>query len=103
VALALVVLALSGFDLLVLAASAATSAGGAVPTDVAQEPAGAYTWRLVWLALAGAALGLLVGRRQMAARRRSRQAWLAPVLGLIAVGFAFALVPLRASGVTFIL
>jgi branched-chain amino acid transport system permease protein len=39
----------------------------------------------------------------MAARRRSRQAWLAPVLGLIAVGLAFALVPVRASGETVIL
>ncbi len=103
VALALVLLALNGFDLLVLAASAATSAGGAVPTDVAQEAAGRYIWRLVWLALAGAVLGLLVGRRQIAARRGSTRVWLAPLLGVIAIALAFAMVPVRAQGETYIL
>ncbi|HET9495820.1 MAG TPA: branched-chain amino acid ABC transporter permease [Chloroflexia bacterium] len=103
VALALVVLGLNGFDLLVLAASAATSAGGAVPTEVAQEAAGPYTWRLVWLALAGAALGLLVGRRQIAARRRTTRAWLGPLLGVLAIALALAMVPVRASGETAIL
>jgi branched-chain amino acid transport system permease protein len=97
-ALALVLLGLNGFDLLVLAASSGTSAGGAVPTEVAQQAAGPYAWRLVWLALAGAAVGLLVGRWQISARRRNTRVWLAPVLGAIALGLAFALVPARASG-----
>ncbi len=96
-------LAVWGFDLLKLAASSEISAGGAIATEQAQEPAEQYMGRLLWLMLGGAVLGIALGLNQKSDRRRSSRAWVAPLLGVVAAVLAFAMVPARAGGEEFIL
>lgn len=92
-----------GFDLLALAASSAVTAGGAIPTELAQEPAERYVGRLVLLLAGGAVLGIALGLNQKSDRRGSSRAWIAPLLGVIVAALAFAMVPARTGGEEFIL
>lgn len=95
--------AVRGFDLLALAASSATTAGGAIPTEQAQEPADRYVGRLVLLLAGGVVLGIALGFNQRSDRRRSSRAWIAPLLGIVAATLAFTMVPARTGGEEFIL
>jgi branched-chain amino acid transport system permease protein len=102
--------ALWGFDLLKLAANDATASGGAVPTDLAQEPSDRFVIRLLLLVVAGLLLGLALGRNG-AAEGRSRRTkdgrgganLVGLVGGVVAVALAFLLVGVRAPGETFLL
>ena len=100
--LALLLIGVRGFDLGPLAAAAATATGGAVATELAQEPAAVYLLRLALLAAAGLFLGVglsRVGKVQVRQRTRGTAA----LVGLVLVAAAFALVPLRTPAETFLL
>jgi len=101
-ALVLLLVGVRGFNLEALAAATATASGGAVSTALAQEAAGAYLPRLALLAVAGLLLGIGLSR-MAAAQVRQRTGWTALVIGLILVAAAFAMVPLRTPGETFLL
>lgn len=92
----LAIAGLQNFDLLALAATGVTAAGGAIPTELAQEPTAAFAARLAVLTMAGIALGGAL-RRQTAAGR------LSSVVGLLVIGLAFVLALLRTPGEQFIL
>jgi branched-chain amino acid transport system permease protein len=100
---AIALMSVWGFDLLKLAASSEITAGGAVPTELAQESAAQYMGRLAWLLVAGVVLGVALGYNQKSDRRGSSRAWLAPLLGVVVAGLAFALVPARTGGEELIL
>ena len=100
---ALALVGLWGFDLLVLAANAATSAGGAVATEQAQEPADRYLLRVACLAVAGLLFGVVLARSQAAEARTPGAGWRSLTGGLIALGVAVALIAVRAVGETWIL
>jgi branched-chain amino acid transport system permease protein len=102
-AVVLVVIALAGFDLLVLAANSATSAGGAVPTAVAQEPDGRFALRVGLLLVAGLAMGAALTVRQIAGVRDAGVPWRGLVGGLILLGIGVALIFLRTPGETLLL
>jgi branched-chain amino acid transport system permease protein len=85
-----------------LAAAAATTSGGAVPTSVAQEAGGPYTVRLVLLAAAGLFMGLGLARMGTPEQRR-RPRVSAAVTGAVLVILALAIVPIRTPGETFFL
>jgi branched-chain amino acid transport system permease protein len=59
--------------------------------------------RLVMLLVAGVVLGIALGFNQKSDRRRASRAWLAPLLGVVAAGLAFLIVPARTGGEEFIL
>lgn len=101
-ALALLLIGVRDFNLTALVASSATSTGGAVATELAQEAAAAYLPRLALLAVSGLILGIGLGRVG-AAEMRQRTRPTAMVVGLILVAAAFALVPLRTPGETLLL
>ncbi len=92
-----------GFDLLKLAANDATSAGGAVPTDQAQEPADQYITRLLILGVAGLLLGLALTRNTVAEGRAGRANLLGLAGGLVSIALALLLVGWRTPGETFLL
>lgn len=103
-----IVMALIGFgglDLIALAASDATVAGGAIPTAQAQVADGTYVGQLIALVVAGMLIGAATYTRQHRysierAHSKSRRN-LILALGLIVL--AFAMTPLRLSGEQFIL
>jgi branched-chain amino acid transport system permease protein len=100
--LILLLVGVRGFDLQPLVAATATATGGAVSTAVAQEPASVYLPRLLWLSVSGLLLG--VGLSRVAAVEvRQKTGWRAALVGLLIVGLAFALVPLRTPLETFLL
>lgn len=92
----LLLIGVRGFDLGALAASAATVAGGTVPTAEAQEPGGSYAVRLALLALAGLALGGAQAVGPASAPTHGARRGL--VVGVMLVAAAFALLPLRLAG-----
>jgi branched-chain amino acid transport system permease protein len=100
---AIAVIALLGFDLLKLAANAATSTGGVVETALAQEPDDQYTSRLFLLVVAGLILGVAHVRSQTTRNRKATRNWLSLGLALLTTLLAFAMVSLRTPGETFIL
>ena len=98
--LALLLIGFRGFDLGPLAAATATATGGAVATEIAQEPAAVYLPRVALLAAAGLLLGVglsRVGKVQVRQRTRGTAA----LVGLVLIAAAFALVPLRTPAETF--
>lgn len=97
------VYAIWGFDLLTLAANSATSAGGAVATDLAQESAERYVMRLVVLGIAGLLLGAALARNSLTQGRRGRANPVGLVAGIVAVAVAFLLVGVRTPSETFLL
>ncbi|HKP53902.1 MAG TPA: branched-chain amino acid ABC transporter permease [Chloroflexia bacterium] len=101
VATAIIVAGVWGFSLLSLASSE-SSAGGKVPTDVAQEGLGQYFTRLGVLIAGGFVLGLAIGRRAVGLQRNKR-AWLGPLVGIVAIGLAFLLAMVRTEGETALL
>lgn len=103
VGVVLAVVAVAGFDLLKLAANAATSAGGVVATEEAQEPSDRLLLRLVLLAVAGLLIGVALGRGQANTGRQSRGSWYGPVGGVVAILLAFLLVGARSPGEAFLL
>ncbi len=92
-----------GFDLLALAANSATTAGGAVSTELAQEPADRYAVRLVLLLLGGLLLGAALSRRQVATHRTSAPTVMSLIGGVVAAAVAFVLLGLRSPGEAFLL
>lgn len=99
----LALVGLWGFDLLALAANSATSTGGAVATDQAQEPPDRYLIRVVCLAAAGLLFGVVMARMQAAESRTPGTGWRSLIGGAVALGIALALIAVRASGETWIL
>ncbi len=100
--LALLLIGFRGFDLTSLAAATATATGGAVATELAQEPAAAYLPRVALLAACGVLLGVglsRVGKVQVRQRTRGTTA----LIGLVLIAAAFALVPFRTPAETFLL
>ncbi len=92
--LALLLLGVRGFDLGALAAAAATTAGGAIATADAQEPAADAFLRLALLAASGLLLGVALSRLgTVQVRQRVTRGGL--LVGLALVAAAFLLVPLR--------
>lgn len=102
---ALALAGLWGFDILTLAASSATSTGGAVPTELAQEPANRYILRLLLLLAAGLLIGFGLARRTGMGpqTRKGGPKPFSLVGGVVAVGVALALVAVRTPGETFLL
>ncbi len=98
----LVLLGVRAFDLTKLAAAAATTAGGAVPTELAQEAAAIYLPRLVWLAGAGLFLGLGLSRIGVE-QTRPRVEWSSLVAGGAILAVSFAIIPIRTPAETFLL
>ena len=75
--LALLLIGVRGFDLESLAAATATATGGAVATEIAQEPAAVYLLRVALLAASGLLLGVglsRVGKVQVRQRTRGTAA-----------------------------
>jgi branched-chain amino acid transport system permease protein len=94
VSLALLLFGLRGFDLEALAAAAATTAGGAIPTAEAQEPLPEFLPRLALMAAAGLVLGMALSRLgAVQVRQRVTRGGL--LAGFVLVAAAFALAPLR--------
>jgi branched-chain amino acid transport system permease protein len=100
--LALVAIGLRAFDLARLAAATATATGGAVATEVAQEATAVYLPRIALLAAAGVLLGVALTRLGKAEARRRARAQTA-VAGLLVLGVAIAIVPLRTPVEAFLL
>jgi branched-chain amino acid transport system permease protein len=100
--LVLLLIGFRGFDLGALAAATATATGGAVATELAQDPASVYLPRVALLTAAGLLLGIglsRVGKVQMRQRTRGTTA----IVGLVLVAVAFALVPFRTPAEIFLL
>ena len=105
-AIGFAIIGLGGFDLIALAASSATVAGGAIPTVQAQASDGMFLGRVIALALAGMFFGAAIYSRRdryalerPGAHRQRRNLILAVVFILLAL----ALTPLRLAGEQFIL
>lgn len=99
--LALIVGGLWGFDLFSLA-STETSAGGKIPTDVAQASLGQYLTRLGVVAAGGLVLGVATGRRALG-QQRNKRVWLGPIVALISIGLALYLATVRTEAETAVL
>ena len=91
------------FDLLALAASAATVAGGAIPTEVAQETPDRYLTRLVFLVIGGLLIGAAVARRQVITRQAGAPTVFSVIGGVLAAAAAFGMIAVRTPGETFLL
>jgi branched-chain amino acid transport system permease protein len=90
------------FDLAPLAAATATATGGAVSTELAQEAVAIYLPRIALLAVSGILLGVALSRLgKIEARRSARIGTL--VTGLLVLGAAFLMVPLRSPVEAFLL
>lgn len=93
-----------GLDLLALAANAPTSTGGAIPTDVAQDPDSRFLTRLILLALSGLLLGAVLA---LNARRENRAGalptWRGMLAGIVAFAAAVGMAYWRTSGETSLL
>lgn len=98
---ALLLLGLSGVDLLALSAGAAVGGAG-TPTAQIQEADGAYFLRLVWLLCAGALLGLLRSQRGQL-NVNSPTPWRPLLIGLGMLVLGFGLVPFRLGAESLIL
>lgn len=88
-----------GFDILVLAANSATAAGGAVPTETAQEAVEVFSLRLLILTLGGLVLGLFTAQGEVRTRTYGRNA----LLGVGVLALAVAITFVRTPGEQFIL
>jgi branched-chain amino acid transport system permease protein len=99
----LALVGLWGFDLLALAANSATSTGGAVATEQAQEPPDRYLLRVVCLAVAGLLFGVVLARMQTAEVRTPGSGWRSLAGGGVALLIALALIGVRTSGETWLL
>ena len=86
VAIALLLAGVWGFNILALAAHAATASGGAISTAVAQEPDAQYAPRHALLAASGLIFGIVLGRRGASASTHRALAG-----GVIALGLGVAL------------
>ncbi len=105
-AIGLSIVSLGGFDLIALASSAATVAGGAIPTAQAQATDSLFFARLIALSLAGLFFGAAItSRRERHAGERPGNH--RPRRNLILAGafilLALALTPLRLAGEQFLL
>ena len=103
-----IVMALIGFgglDLIALAASDATVAGGAIPTAQAQVADGTFFGQLIALILAGLLIGAATYTRQhrYSIERASGQSRRNLIFAVIFIALALALTPLRLAGEQFIL
>ena len=92
-----------GFDLEALVAATATATGGAVATELAQEAAAVYLPRIALLAVSGLFLGIGLSRVGTVAGAPTDALDEPRSLASILVAAAFALVPLRTPGETFLL
>jgi branched-chain amino acid transport system permease protein len=88
----LTVIAVWGFDLLKLAANDATTAGGAISTELAQEPADRFLTRVILLVPAGLLLGMALARNSVSEGRKGRGNWVGLVGGAVAIAAAFLLI-----------
>lgn len=101
-AVVLLFVGLREFDLGALAAATNTASGGAVATEIAQEAAASYLPRLIWLVAAGLLLGAGLSRvGAIEVRQRARPS--AAIVGLVLAIVAFALIPIRTPGETWLL
>lgn len=101
IAVGLVVAGLWEFNILGLTANAATATGGVVSTALAQESAAQLATRLGVLAVAGAVMGLIIGRGQSLSPSRNQMVNV--VVGLALVSVSFLIIPFRSVGEKFFL
>ncbi len=101
----LAIAALGGVDLIALAASAATVAGGAIPTVQAQAADGVFFGQLVALVFAGIFIGAATYTRQhrYSIERASSKARRNLVLAVLFIAVALIMTPLRLPGEQFLL
>lgn len=99
-AIVLVLSGVGGFDLIALAASDATVAGGAIATTQAQAPDALFFGRLIALTLAGLLIGAATYTRQhrYSIERAEGKSRRNLMLAVILIGLAFMMTPLRLSG-----
>lgn len=100
-AVALTIYALWDFNILALAANAATATGGSVTTELAQEAASPFAVRLGLLIAAGAVTGLVIGRGRSLIQ--SRNQWMNAAIGIVLVAASFLIIPFRTAGEKFFL
>ncbi len=104
-AIVMAIIGFGGLDLIALAASDATVAGGAIPTAQAQVTDGTFFGQLIALILAGLLIGAATYTRQhrYSIERASSQSRRNLAFAVIFIAAAFALAPLRLAGEQFLL
>lgn len=104
-AIVVAIVGFGGFDLIALAASDATVAGGAIATAQAQAPDGIFFNRLIALAFAGMLIGAATYTRQhrYSIERAGSKSRRNLIFAIIFIALAFVMTPLRLSGEQFIL